>query len=80
MMGPSPYQLFSTKQGARNKKQDTQEVAVVIDLCAGLGGNMVGHAWAGWRLINVPFYEWDALGSREAQHGFLQRRLGEVGL
>ena len=36
---------------------------------------------ADWRVVSVPFYEWDALGnSREAQRDYLRRRLADAGL
>ena len=34
----------------------------------------------GWRLISVPFYEWDALNSLEAQRDYLQGALCDAGL
>jgi len=35
---------------------------------------------AGWRLVSVPFHDWDALLGREKQCRYLSRRLSEVGL
>ena len=33
---------------------------------------------AGWRLVSVPFFEWNRLEGREAQRDYLQRKLDEV--
>ena len=32
---------------------------------------------AGWRLVSVPFFEWDPLHSHETQRNYLQRKLDE---
>ena len=43
-------------------------------------GTHKAYCPAGWRLVSVPCYEWDALAGREAQRDYLRRRLSEVGV
>ena len=35
-------------------------------------------ASAGWRVVAVPYYEWDALGGAEAQQRYLREALGTI--
>ena len=35
---------------------------------------------AGWRLITVPFYEWDRLMGTQEQHVYLQHLVSALGL
>ena len=35
---------------------------------------------AGWRVVSVPFYEWNGLREPQEQREYLDRRLGAVGL
>ena len=35
---------------------------------------------AGWRLVSVPFYEWDRLMGTQEQHEYLQRLVSALGL
>ena len=35
---------------------------------------------AGWRVIAVPFFEWDELRGEEAQRAYLRSRLVDAGL
>ena len=35
---------------------------------------------AGWRVVNVAFYEWDALNDCDAQREYLHGKLCDIGL
>ena len=36
-------------------------------------------AAAGWRVISVPFYEWDGLNTADERHAYLERAVGSLG-
>ena len=32
----------------------------------------------GWKVLSIPFFEWDVLASKDAQKAYIERKLSSV--